>query len=475
MKNVTLSLFAFHRQQYLDDAPDLATSGAEDIWESLTHVSQFLPFEELKPKALKSQLISYEYDKETANYQYQSKGEETRQTEWLTRTGRPIEFTAIPTQSGFELAGNLLPFRLHDTYCLDVTLRPKIEETEIKVEQLTTFKPQVLIDEITADLGKVLILYGDSDAKSQVSLEEAENEAKRWAIALCANTSLQPQFLSKIQLFNCPCFLFESGNVTIIIGLSQPNQLDAQQANDNYGRLRELFWAQKKIAATYQAASQSYENSRKIYSHLEKKIDSFEDIVDKSAVQRLKRLESLVKEIPQDLLIYNRCLRDLEAHKITIEVNIKIFEKHLNHLSEPPKNNLEFWLNLTKTKYQQYLDQIKIYLAYLKPSQDFLFSEFNSTIRTVNEIEKAKSNQDVQDNLQALGVGLTLGGVAAGRSGLLTEPWSWKGETVELELPFPPFLVAMFLGSLFASLGYLGTRCLIKRKRSPTPKSRKID
>ncbi|MCC5900162.1 MAG: hypothetical protein JJU32_19900 [Phormidium sp. BM_Day4_Bin.17] len=469
MKNVSLSLYGFHQRDYLDDAPNAATFEAQGIWESVTQVSEYLPFKELK--TLKSQLISYQYDKEIDDYQYQPQREEVLKTEWLTQNGRPIEFTPILTQSGFKLGGTLQPFRLHDTYCLDITITPEVGEIEIEFRQIAAFKPQVLINNITADLGKVLTLYGECDEESQLSL----NEAERWAIALCANSPLEPQFLSEIKLFNCPCFLFESDDVTIIIALSQPNQFDSQQANSDYDWLRDLFWTQKKILATYREAHKSYQEARKIYGGLEKTMDRLDEIVKQPFSQRLNSLEILVKDIPQKLLYYNRFLRDLEVHHNTINDNLDNFKTCLSHLLKYKNNELVFWSTLSHKKYPQYLRQIKTHLAYLEPSKDLLFSDLITTIRTTTEIEKAKSNQDVQDNLQALGVGLTLGGVAAGRSGLLTEPWSWKGETVELELPFPPFLVAMFLGLGFAILGYLGTRCLIKRKRSPTPKSRKMD
>lgn len=466
MKNISLSLYCFHQREYLDDAPNSATLGAENIWKSLTKVSEYLPFKELK--TLKSQLISYQYNKDIDDYQYQPQGEEGLKTEWLTQNGRPIEFTPILTQSGFRLGGTLQPFRLHDTYCLDITLTPEVKKIEIEVGKISAFKPQFLINNITADLGKVLTLYGEGDEESQSSLATAE----RWAIALCADTSLTPQFLSEIKLFNCPCFLFESDDVTIIIALAKPNQFDFQQADDDYDWLRELFWTQKKIAATYGESHKSYQEARQIYGQIEATMDRFHEIVNKPLAQRLNHLETLVKDIPQKLLYYNRFLRDLEGHQNTIKVNLDNFKTCLSYLREYQNNELEFWVDLSNKKYPQYLRQIETHIAYLKPSKDLLFSDLITTIRTTTEIEKAKSNQDVQDNLQALGVGLTLGGVAAGRSSLLTEPWSWKGETVELELPFPPFLVAIVLGLVFANLGYWGTRCLIKRKRSPTSKTR---
>lgn len=73
MKNLRLSLYAFHLYQTLDDPPDTVNQDAANLWESLTNLAQFLPFPELQ--TLKSQLISYSSNQE-GNYQYSLQGED---------------------------------------------------------------------------------------------------------------------------------------------------------------------------------------------------------------------------------------------------------------------------------------------------------------------------------------------------------------------------------------------------------------
>ncbi|BBD55310.1 hypothetical protein NIES204_26150 [Planktothrix agardhii NIES-204] len=436
MKNITFSCFAFHLQQRLDDPPDVPNPKADSLWKSLT----FLPFPELE------------------NIKSQPDGE--------------VELTAIPTNFGFKLEGNLQGFLLNDTYCVDITLKPEGENVEIEVEQLSAFQPKVFLNQIKADLGKVLTIHGEQNywITSKPKLEEAE----KWANALCARTSFNPQFIDQLELFNCPCFLFEAGDLTIIISLAKPKQLDLKKANDNYDWLRDLFWCQKKIVATYQKAKESYQKARELYSKLEKNVPKFYIISKKTPEQRLDSLDTMVQEIPQDLLSYNCCLRDLKTHYTTIKTNSDNFKTCLSSLLEAG-NKLEVWSRLAEKTYPLYLRQIETYLEYLEPGKD-LFSDLINTIRARTEIEQAKSNQDLQDHIQSIGVGIAAGAIIASTSGLMTAPWSPPTRDNWMKsFPLPPFIIAL-LFSAFCSWGawkLMKWRIESQRKRSLKPTSQK--
>lgn len=437
MKNITFSCFAFHLQQRLDDPPDVPNPKADSLWKSLT----FLPFPELE------------------NIKSQPDGE--------------VELTAIPTNFGFKLEGNLQGFLLNDTYCVDITLKPGGENVEVEVAQLSAFQPQVFLNQITADLGKVLTIYGEQNYWIKPKLEDAE----KWANAVCAVTSFNPQFIDQLELFNCPCFLFEAGDLTIIISLAKPKQLDLDKANDNYDSLRDLFWCQKKIVATYSKAKQSYQKARELYSKLEKNVPEFYKISDETPEQRLNRLDTLdtmVQKIPQDLLYYNCCLRDLKTHYTTIKTNSDNFKTCLSSLLEAG-NKLDVWSRLAEKTYPLYLRQIETYLEYLEPGKD-LFSDLINTIRARTEIEQAKSNQDLQDHIQSIGVGIAAGAIIASTSGLMTAPWSPPTRDNWMKsFPLPPFIIAL-LFSAFCSWGawkLMKWRIESQRKRSLKTTSQK--
>ncbi|CAD0222310.1 conserved hypothetical protein [Planktothrix agardhii] len=427
MKNITFSCYAFHLQQRLDDPPDVPNPQAESLWESLT----FLPFPELK------------------NIKSQPEEE--------------VQLTAIPTNFGFKLKGNLQAFLLNDTYCVDITLKPEGENVEVEVAQLSAFQPQVFLNQITADLGKVLTIHGEQNYWIKPKLEDAEN----WANALCAGTSFNPQFIDQLELFDCPCFLFEAGDLTIIISLAKPKQLDLEKANDNYSWLRDLFWCQKKIVATYSKAKESYQTVRELYSKLENNVPEFYTISNETPEQRLNSLDLMVQEIPQNLLYYNCCLRDLKTHYTTIKTNSDNFKTCLNSLLEAG-NKLEVWSRLAEKTYPLYLRQIETYLEYLEPGKD-LFSDLINTIRARTEIEQAKSNQDLQDHIQSIGVGIGAGAIIASISGLMMTPWSPPTRDNWIKpLSIHPFIIVLAV-STFCSWGaWKLMKCGIKsqRKRS---------
>ncbi|MGL6139445.1 MAG: hypothetical protein ACRC2M_19280, partial [Planktothrix sp.] len=104
----------------------------------------------------------------------------------------------------------------------------------------------------------------------------------------------------------------------------------------------------------------------------------------------------------------------------------------------------------------------------LEPGKD-LFSDLINTIRARTEIEQAKSNQDLQDHIQSIGVGIAAGAIIASTSGLMMTPWSLPTRDNWIKsFPLPPFIIALAL-STFCSWGawkLMKWRIESRRKRS---------
>ncbi|MBE9117467.1 hypothetical protein IQ249_16320 [Lusitaniella coriacea LEGE 07157] len=444
MKNPILSLYAFHLRQTFDDAPNTASQDAATLWESLTEVGQILSFPELQ--SLKSQLISYSPD-ERGNYQYNSQQENDLKNEWLTHHGDALELTPIPTSMGFKIKGTFQPFRLHDTYCADITLSPEIADLDIAPEQLSAFNPPVLIEKINANLGKVIVLHGEQNYWTKPK----ERDAEKWVNVLCANTHLNPRFVDEGELFNCPCFLFEAEDVTIIISLAKPKQLDLERANANYDWLRDLFWSQKKVDSTYKEAQKCYQAARHLYSTLEAKVQDFYVLLNENPEKRLDCLDALLKTIPKNLLQYNCYIRDLKAHRTTIATNLVNFNNRLKRLRES-ENTFNAWLNYSNEKYPRHLAQIQTYIHYLEPGKD-LFGNLINTIRATVEVEQAQREKELQNHLQSIGIGIAAGAIVASSSGLIVQP---KTERIEIfRMSLHPFIWSLMLSAICA-IGFWG-------------------
>jgi hypothetical protein len=460
VKNFSLSLYAFHLRQTLDDPPDSCDREADRLWENLTQFGKILNFPELKN--LKSQLISYTPNPDNT-YQYTPEREETLQHEWITHHADAVEFTPIPTQAGFKLTGNLQAFRLHDTYCADLTLYPESEDLEIAIEQLSSFQPHHLVEKIDANLGKFFWLTGCTNRK----LTEI---ADRWANTFCANIDRVPQFIEQGRLFHADSFLYEAKGITILISLTRSNKAEAiqQSATDNYTWFRDLLWSRQKIIFAHREARECYQKARTIYSQLETKIKTFQTILHKDS-DRISKLNILLKEIPQSLLTYKCYLRDLKAHYTTLETNAKNFSTCLIHVLQT-NDSLKTWTDFAEKICPHYLTQIATYLNYLEPGKD-LFTDLTNIIRATVEIERAQSdrllqqqNQDLQDNIQAIGVGIATGAIIASSSGLITQPmtWPWNKERGQY---IHPFLIAV-MGSLgVAAIAWKYTKWILQRKR----------
>lgn len=164
---------------------------------------------------------------------------------------------------------------------------------------------------------------------------------------------------------------------------------------------------------------------------------------------------------------YAHFLRDLELHQTSIEVNIKNYQRELQNLKNCLlKGDRIEPLELFLQQSQVYTEQIAVDLAYLNPGKQ-LFEQMIAIIRSIVEIEQAKCDRqrqefekqreldekqryeeikeqaekererqekdekELQDNIQAIGVGITAGTIIASSSGLLSQPifWPWQAKS----------------------------------------------
>ena len=433
MKHLNLSLAAFHLCQSLDDAPDTHSQDAGLLWDDLRGLAAKIPFPELETFT----------EPTDANPEHD------------------LDFAAIKIDD-ISLTGNLSTFKIHDTYSADLTLSLADEQANLLPENAGIFHPQALI-EVTANLGKVLWLTGESEDLNQLQL----STAKEWAKNLCP----QANYITEDRLFNCPLFIFAADSVTILISLAKPDTVDLKRAQDNYYNLRNLFWTYQKIVVVGKRAKAGYQGARRLYSELEAKVQEFNQVfLLPTAEERLKKLDELLQTIPQRLLDYNCKLRDLKAHYTTIDANWQNFKICLSHLlnENAGDDRLCYWSDFATETAPQRLKQIQTYIDYLEPGQ-LLFSDLINSIRATTELEQAKSdrqrqdaeadyykqqqedNQELQNQIQAVGVGIAAGAIVASTSGLMTEPWQLPNRD-RFWLPPHPFVIAL-VGSIFCSVG----------------------
>ncbi|MEC4806910.1 MAG: hypothetical protein SAJ72_21850 [Jaaginema sp. PMC 1080.18] len=453
--NFHLSLYAFHSRNTLEDSPDTVNSSADRIWESLIEFGQQTRFKELIN--LKSHLNCYTPNSENNEYKFQ----DNSTTEWLTDNQKPIDLSPIVVANKLAIAGNLQPFRLHDTYCIDLTLSPITPDSQFSIQDIGRLYPAKLIKEIQADLGKVFWLTGEKRY-----FLNPQKDAENWVEAFCQTTGLEFTLIESGKFLNSHLFIYQAENIILLVSIAKSQQADLERAERDYAWFRDLWWSHQKVVFAYKEALACYQKARNNYSNLEQKSQIFSQILVNNDEDRLDQINSLLQTIPQNLLEYSCALRDLKAHYTTIETNAENFKICLDRVLTP-NDNVKTWSDFSLNRCPHYLSQIQIYLNYLEPGKD-LFTDFINTIQTTAAIDQAQSDRErldvekkLQDSLQAVGVGIAAGAIVASTSGLITQPW----KSPNLKLPPHPFIIAL-VGSVLCSFGaWWVAKKLIERKQ----------
>ncbi|NJL68637.1 MAG: hypothetical protein HC849_23120 [Oscillatoriales cyanobacterium RU_3_3] len=441
MKNFTISLYAFHLRHTLTDAPDEVDPAAQLLWENLAKLgATTLPFSALKN--LHSKLICYQNN-------YEPQHEQGRPTEWLTDYGS-IDLGSFPTTTGIKIQGNLQPFRLHDTYAVDLTLSPESPQISIDITQLQLFKPASLLPaSIQASIGQTIWIYAEVDPS-----EDCQQLAEKLATAFLAGTPSNPVLNHQDKLFGS--FLFEYQTVDpnnsqnpaeqcqIMVSLNNTQADTIAKTTQAYDWLLRLLSYYHKIHYIYRLSRESYARSRAIYSKLDRQMRDFPtQIADPKT--RLKNLNKLLTKLPLYAINYQSNLGDIKAHHTAINTNIKNYEtclKKIQAIGDCP----QFWQEFLDRTCDRWQNQIQIELDYLSPGQE-LFGQMVETIRGVVETEQAEIDRRLERTIQIVGTGLAAGGIVVS-----SNPYSLIEKKLTFQLTGNLNTVHPFIFSILISL-----------------------
>ena len=345
LHNPSLTLYAFHLRNSINQGLQPTVPTAPQLWEQLVDLGNALHIRELQ--TLRQQLICYEGDR------YFPETEDFWGAEYLTllQNNEPsLDFQVPPLPGGLEIQGLLCPFRLHDTYAIDLTL---FSQDTLTLPQLKYLNPQNLIlQNIQASLGQTLLLFGQP-------LEAQEDNYQVLADA-CVAQLFPAQYSSELvetgSLLGNPIFEYEP---------RQANQLHilvwfkCQDMNPNYmDRVAEillhLLWCRHKILYVYQQSRHCLEQAKKIYDSYEQYRSNFSQISEKP--NRRSPLINLHAELQQVELDYTNYLDDLTEHEKTISINYINYKTYLEKLERLPHTKLSFcqeFLRYVRNKFQR--------------------------------------------------------------------------------------------------------------------------
>lgn len=435
-----------------------------------------------------------------------------------SQTEIPFTLTAHPKIEGF-----IQPLQLQDSYALllNIGYDDEKETTEtVDPSILQTFNPNHCLESpLTAScLGQTLILTLWLTPETEQSIPQLTQLANHCYQQLFDQP--QPPLSRRGELFGS--LIFEYGNPRqpdqsphVLIWLLQNPQTDTMFKH-SWGLAFDLFFYRHKVAKAFQDSRAAYQQLKTYYHSLDPTLDHIQAQIDQAQPDPqddtyLREIKQHLKQLSGDSLIYDRLLRKMKDLFTTIAINGSNYNDKIDQiaatLSINPENLL-IWQQFGENIAPQFRRQIEADLSYFEQGTG-LISQAVASIRAIVEIDQAqcdrarqrwekeheerflerlhqqdqafqkeleasreqgeKANQDLQDKIQAVGVGIAAGAIAASTSGLMIERWYHpNGEKIESPFPLPhPLLMALFF-SAFCSWGaWRYAQWWIGRQRRP--------
>ncbi|WP_200326023.1 hypothetical protein [Sphaerospermopsis aphanizomenoides] len=393
--NSSLTLYAFHLRNSINQGEEPTVAEAPQLWEQLVDLGNKLHIAELQ--TLQQQLICYQEN------QYFPQAEDSLGVEYsnLLRNQEPsLNFRLITQTGGLELQGLLCPFRLHDSYAIDLTL---YSQDNLSLQELRYLNPQNLLlpPQIQASLGQTLLLFTQPI--------EPQEDYQNLADA-CVNQILSErnstEFVGTGYLLGNPIFEYESDHTDPAQKLHILVWFKCQDMNQNHmDKVSEillyLLWFRHTIQYVYHQSRWCDARAKELYDKLPDYERRFHQITQ--AANRLEiinkgnRLGQLLAEIRQMELEYVRYLGELADHKNTIATNEHNYRTKLEKLESLPETNLGLWQEFLHHIHDKLQQQIQSDLSFLEQRRDYL-QQVKATFQKAIVSERVKESKDMIEN-----------------------------------------------------------------------------
>lgn len=360
----SITLYAFHLRNSINQGLKPTVAEASQLWEQLIDLGNKLNIPQLQN--LQQHLICYQ------NNQYFPQAEDSLSIEYLKlllNQKESLNFQLISQSNGLKLQGLLCPFRLHDTYAIDLTLSSKNRFT---LPQLSHLNPENLLlpPQIQPSLGQTLLLFGKP-------LETQENY-KSLADDCVAQILLErnsTEFVSEGYLLGNLIFEYESAHTDPTQKLYVLVWFKCQDMNpDHMDIVAEvtlyLLWCRHKIQYVYHQSRWCDARAKQLYGKLEDFRQRFSKV--SQLTNKQWHLRILQAELQQLGLEYTRYLEDIKDHDNTIAINEQNYRVKLQKLEALPATELDLWQNFLQYTEKKLRKQIQKDLRFLERGCDRL-------------------------------------------------------------------------------------------------------
>ncbi|MGL5196071.1 MAG: hypothetical protein ACRC8Y_20990, partial [Chroococcales cyanobacterium] len=424
-----------------------------------------------------------------------------------------------------DIEGFIQPVQLQDSYgvFLNIGYDDSKPSNTVEIPVLQRFNPNQILPFPQGEsfLGQTLLLTlgltPDNQEVEGAGLTKLANDCYQALF----NQNIFPSHLGK--LFGSPIFEYgnprqvdESPHVLIWLFRDEIADKTLQQC---FSSTFDLFFYRHKVTKAFEDSREVYRQLKQYYLGLDPTLDGIQAQIDVAQPDPLDNaylqgFKSQLKQLSADSLIYDRLLRKMKDLLTTIDINCNNYNDKVAAICATlgtDKEELSFWRQFGENTAPQFRRQIEADLSYFEQGTG-LMSQAVASIRAIVEIDQAqcdrtwqrwekkrekrlqeqlryqeerfleqlhkqdqdfqkqleasreqdeKANQKLQDQVQAVGVGIAFGAIFASTSALMFEepiayPWQPNhGDNLH------PFTIAVLLSIGSAVVAWKFAKLLI--------------
>ena len=349
-----------------------------------------------------------------------------------------LRFNSNPPVEGFAQ-----PLQIQDSYafCLNIGCPEDGTANNVDVDFIQQFNPNqaLLISGDDKFLGQTLLITAWLPENSSDKLDSLKPLADKCRDALFQGDS-PPVFYRASKLFGSP--IFEYGLISdianyrhLLVWLLADKQTD-KDFNTCQEEILDLLFHRNKIIKAFQDSRQIYRELDREYRIIEKNMEILQAQFSRGTVltsAQLQEFQEQLKQLFSKAVTYTRLLRKLEDYDNTIALNLNNYTDILSKICDIlgiDKEELSILNNFSRKTAPYMRSQIAGDLGYFRHGTG-LIEQAIASIRGIVEIEQARNdranqielrkselaekNRDdrLESTIQAIGVGLAAGGIAA--------------------------------------------------------------
>ncbi len=336
-------------------------------------------------------------------------------------------------ETKLDVTGFALPIQIGDTYALWLNVGfPDSFVEEVSPQWLSTFNPENLLGIVTGEefLGETILITAKLPPQPQLpSLESLQSLADKCCNALLPE-KYRPPFNRAGELFGSPIFEYglikQTANYRHLLVWFPNSEASEDKLGTYQGEIVDLFYYRNKIIKAFHNSRQIHRILFDFYRQVEDNVNGLHQRIDEldSALttENLQEFKDELKKLLKTALTYTQGLTKLEDYGNTIAINLNNYAEKLDQIYAKVESDEEELsiLNNFRIKTAPYMrSQIAGDLGYFRHGTG-LIEQAIASIRGIVEIEQARSelaqkNRDdrLESTIQAIGVGLAAGGIAA--------------------------------------------------------------